>query len=263
MSSGRNQVSIEVLAFDGNHISVSLKISLEGNYSDKLMWVQNSPAHSSSSSRGDISDTIFVEIWRGMSRSFDENSNSTVFSYKYSSNNTYFKSEQKLFRLLLLPKDSYSLTFRVAANFNLTIDDLNCVLPSQNYEGIINKYPTSDPTIYRIELVIRHPADFELVYSLMLFSVLASLYGISVTMSVLLFRRGREDIGGDVIRVSPAMMFFIPAFEIALNALKSPLSLVFSDVLSIPIIPWNAAIIGYALFIKHKTMRRTEEPENS
>jgi hypothetical protein len=264
MSSGRNQMTIDILAFDGNHISVSLKIFVEGNYSDKIMWVRYSPAYVSSSSGGMISDTLVVEIWQGMSRFYDASSNSTVFSIKYSCNNTYFKTEPSLHGLPVFPLDRYSLTLYVAANFNFTIDDSSCVLPFQNYEGTVISHQTSDPTIYLIELQISHSEGFLLVYSFMLGTVLLSLYGLVGTMVYVLYKshRRKEETGDDVIKVSSAMMFFVPAFEMALNSLKSPLSLVLSDVFLVPIIPANAAIIIFAMH-RRQSVKKAKEPETS
>lgn len=257
-------MTIDILAFDGNHISVSLKIFVEGNYSDKIMWVRYSPAYVSSSSGGMISDTLVVEIWQGMSRFYDASSNSTIFSIKYSCNNTYFKTEPSLHGLPVFPLDRYSLTLYVAANFNFTIDDSSCVLPSQNYEGTVISHQTSDPTIYLIELQISHSEGFLLVYSFMLGTVLLSLYGLVGTMVYVLYKshRRKEETGDDVIKVSSAMMFFVPAFEMALNSLKSPLSLVLSDVFLVPIIPANAAIIIFAMH-RRQSVKKAKEPETS
>jgi hypothetical protein len=98
----------------------------------------------------------------------------------------------------------------------------------------------------------------------MLGTVLLSLYGLVGTMVYVLYKshRRKEETGDDVIKVSSAMMFFVPAFEMALNSLKSPLSLVLSDVFLVPIIPANAAIIIFAMH-RRQSVKKAKEPETS
>jgi hypothetical protein len=252
-----NQASLEVIAFDENHISVSLRISVQGDYSDKTMQVrQNPPATSGSDSSSDISSSVTIEIWRAMSRFFDLGSNSTIFSYTYSYNGSYFDSSPKFFGFLGWPLDRYQLTFFISANFDFSTFDRNwdCVLPSQNYNSAINVSPATGSATYKIELNIQHTSSFETAYLLMLSSVMGSLYGLIGLMSFVLYQNRKQihTVSRQVIQISSAMMFFVPAFEIALNVLKSPLSLVLSDLLLVPIVPSSAIIIGYALWQGHK-----------
>lgn len=246
--------------FDESHISVSLRISVQGDYSGKIMWVEdNPPSTSGSGNSSGISSSVTVEIWRAMSHSFDTGGNSTIFSYTYSYNGSYFESGPKLFGFLEWPYDRYSLTILIAANFDFSTFDRNwnCILPSQNYGSVVNVSPATGSDTYKIELTIQHASNFETAYSLMLSLVLISLYGLILLMSLVLYRNRREiyTISRQVIQVSSAMMFFVPAFEIALNVLKSPLPLVLSDLLLVPIVPLSAAIIGCALFLGREPLR--------
>jgi len=66
-----------------------------------------------------------------------------------------------------------------------------------------------------------------------------------LTVIVLLIALGKKshELSQNLIRVSTAMMFFVPVFEIAFYNLKSPLPLVFWDIPMILVIPWNMVII--------------------
>ena len=238
-------VNLEVLSFDGYSILFRLEISAIGNKTDQEMWIGVERPFSSGA--------VTIEVKRGISDVvFYESTDITVFTYRYSYNHTYYDSGPKNLGYLLFPWDRHTLSLLIAPSFNLTLDEHPsvCDLPSPNYEGTFLVTPLSasgNQQEYKLKLEITHSPVFALAVALMLYPTIIALYALSLTMIalVILVARSKKsrDLIPNLIRVSSAIVFFVPAFEIALNNLKSPLPLVFSDILVIPIIPLNASII--------------------
>jgi hypothetical protein len=158
----------------------------------------------------------------------------------------------------LFPWDEHRLTISIELSFNVTLDTHPSVgdLPSQNYEGRFLLAGTGgNPSRYELGLEIKHPSSFVTAVALMLYSTIISLYALSFTMIALIalvaLSKKPRDLLPNLIRVSSAIIFFVPAFEIAFNSLKSPLPLVFSDILIIPVIPLNALIIVAAILLHY------------
>ena len=239
-------VTVDVLSFDGDNILFRLEVSVVGNHSEEQMWLRIEPA----SGQG-----VIVEVWRGVSNVvFNEGSDLTVFTYSYSYNHTYYQAEPKVYGYLLFPWDEHKLTLFIRMSFNAVLDTHPsvCELPSQNYEGRFQVTPQSADEC-TLALEIRHTPSFAMAVGFMLYPTIISLYLLSFTMVVFvilvaLFKKPVSSLP-NLIRVSSAIMFFVPAFEIAFNNLKSPLPLVLSDILVIPVIPINASIIAVSLVL--------------
>lgn len=239
-------VSVNVLSFDGDNILFRLEVSVVGNHSDQQMWLRIEPA----SGQG-----VIVEVWRGVSNVvFNEGSDLTVFTYSYSYNHTYYQAEPKVCGYLLFPWDEHRLTLFIRMSFNASLDTHPsvCELPSQNYEGIFQVTSQSADEC-TLALEIRHTTSFATAVGLMVYPIIISLYSLSFTMIafVILIALLKKSVNilPNLIRVSSAIIFFVPAFEIASNSLKSPLPLVLSDILVIPVIPINASIIVASLVL--------------
>lgn len=253
---------IEVLSFNGENISFKLTISTLGNHVKDIIWLRIEPPYISTSDGHGISDTLYAEIWRSISDVvFNEGLNITVFSYAYAYNHTYYKAEPKAGGYLLFPWDEHRLVLYMVPSFNLTMDEnpLVCGVPSQNYEGIFQATfaPTStQPSMYSLKLTVKHSVSFTTGAFLILLSTVVSLYlpsFSSVAVIILIaLKRKSHDLILNLVHVSSAIIFFVPAFQIAFYSLKSPLPLVFWDVLLIPVIPLNALIIICALLLKFK-----------
>lgn len=244
-------VNLEIISFDGENMLFRLDISVVGNHSDDQVWI---------GSEKPSSNGVKVEVSRGISNVvFYEGSDLTVFAYQYSFNHTYYNAEPKAFGYPLFPLDRHSLTLIISLSFNASLDEHPsvCDVPSQNYQGRFSiARSTGDPKKYTLQLEIYHSPSFISAVGFILYFIIGSLYALSFTILVFIvlvfLKRRARDLIPNLIRVSSAMLFFVPAFEIAFNSLKSPLPLVFPDLLILPVVPLNAGIliagiIGYYL----------------
>jgi hypothetical protein len=235
-------VNLEVLSFDGENIQFRLDISVVGNHTDDQVWI---------GSERPSSNGVKVEVYRGISNVvFYEGSDLTIFTYHYSFNHTYYEVEPKAFGYPLFPWDTHRLTLVVDLSFNASLDEHPsvCDVPSQNYQGRFSMArSTSNPTRYTLQLEIYHSPSFVSAVAFILCLIIVSLYALSFTMIVfmalVILKRRARDLIPNLIRISSAMLFFVPAFEIAFNNLKSPLPLVFPDLLILPVVPLNAGIL--------------------
>jgi hypothetical protein len=263
-------VNVEVLSFDGQNILFKLEICVVGNHAEDSVWLKVEPASvSASNGSGTIQGSVVVEVWRGISNViFDEGTNVTVFTYQYSYNHTYYEAEPKLAGYLLFPYDEHRLTLYISPSFSIILDmhPSVCRLPSQNYEGTfqVTPTPTSEHNfMHRFELEIKHSPAFVSEVSLMLSLIIGSLYVLTLVMasilSVAFVGRRKDSPISNLIRVSSATIFFIPAFEIAFNSLKSPLPLVFPDILLALLVPINAAIIIASLVYKRRSNNQASD----
>ena len=80
---------------------------------------------------------------------------------------------------------------------------------------------------------------------------LASFCAPTIIIALISLRKRSLDLVQNLIRISLAIIFFVPAFEIAFYNLKSPLPLVLSDIFMILIIPWNIFIIIFAVLLTY------------
>jgi hypothetical protein len=248
-------VNVEVLSFDGQNILFKLEIFAVGNHVEDSVWLKVEPSS--------VSSSVVVEVWRGISNViFNEGMNMTVFTYQYSYNHTYYEAQPKLAGYLLFPYDEHRLTLYISPSFNIILDTHPsvCGLPSRNYEGTFQVTPT--PTgehnfMHKFELEIKHSPAFVSEVLLMLSLIIGSLYVLTIVMAgivaLVFVGRRKDSLISNVIRVSSATIFFIPAFEIAFNSLKSPLPLVFPDILLVFLVPFNTAIIIAGLTYKRRT----------
>jgi len=244
---------IEVLSFNGESIFFTMKVYVVGNHTDGKMWIRVEPPSS---------DSVYVEVRRGIADIiYNEGLNVTIFSYSYAYNHTaFYNSGPKFLGYLLFPQDKHKLSLLFWTSFNHTIDEhwWNCKLPSQNYEGKFRTIhtPTNDePLRYTVELEIEHSPKFIEAISLMLGITIGFTYVLSIVLSVMVIlvfgRKKSYDLVPNIIRVSSTIIFFVPAFEIAIYGLKSPLPLVFSDVLMTLVIPWNMIIIMSVILLSY------------
>jgi len=254
-------VNVEVLSFDGQNILFKLEISVVGNHAEDSIWLKVEPSSSSASDGSGWG--VVVEVWRGISNVvFNDGTNITVFTYQYSYNHSYYEAEPKWSGYLLFPYDEHRLTLYISPSFEVILDahPSVCRVPSSNYEGTfqVTQTPTSENTfMHRLDLQIKHSPAFVSEVSLMLSLIIGSLYVLTLVMALILalaFVGIRKDSPiPNLIRVSSTTIFFIPAFEIAFNSLKSPLPLVFPDILLALLVPMNAAIIIASLFYKRRS----------
>jgi hypothetical protein len=255
-------VDINVVSFNGENILFDLEVTVRGDHTGDSMRIKIEPTSSSSSGGGSISSTVSIEIFRGISEVvYHSGDNVTVFSYFYSYNHTYYNAEPKFMGQLLFPWDKHGLTLYLEPTFNISIDEHPkiCKLPSQNYEGSfqVRFTPTNERlTLHTITLDIQHSKGFIDAASLILWIPLIFLIGLSAVLIILIafvfFRKKSLDILSNVVRVSSAILFFVPAFEIAFYNLKSPVPLVLSDTLMILLIPVNVIVICFALILLYK-----------
>jgi hypothetical protein len=244
--------NFKVFSFDGETISFNLKIFVIGNYVDQNIWIM---------SEAPSSDAVYVEVRRGICDVvFQEGTNITVFSYSYSYNHSYYRAEPKLGGYLLFPCDKHSLVLYIFPSINITIDEhpWTCELPSTNYEGTfrITKAPKSDePFRYKFELEINHSSSFTFAVSWLQWTTIGFTYTLSFVLTIIIilvfYKKANPSIG-ILTQVSSAIIFFIPAYEIAFSSLKSPLPLVLSDILMISAIPWNLGILIFAVWLNYK-----------
>jgi hypothetical protein len=241
----------QVISFDGEHIVLTMSVHVKGNHVDDAMWVQT---------ESDQSHAVAIVVSRGLSeKAFDQGTNMTVFSYSYAYNFSSYRCDPKVWGYVLFPYDKHTVTLTLSSNFAFNLDQhpTNCIVLSQNYEGSFQAFASTDPSVYNIVLEVHHSQSFENGYAWFLFPMVCSLYIMSVFLFLILFKRRKtvEKMGGDLITVSLAIMFFVPVFEIAFNAVKAPLPLVFSDILLIPIVPINAILIILALIFKARAIK--------
>ena len=253
-------VNVEVLSFDGQNIFFKLEIYTVGNHVEDSIWLKLEP------SSGSVSDgsswSVVVEVWRGISNViFNEGTNITVFTYQYSYNHSYYEAEPRLAGYLLFPYDEHKLTLYISPSFNITLDThpYVCGLPSPNYQGTfqVTPTPTSEQKfMHKFELEIKHSPAFASGVLLMLSLIIGSLYKMTIVMATMLalvfVGRRKDSLISNVIRVSSATIFFVPAFEIAFNSLKSPLPLVFPDILLVFLVPFNTALIIASLIHRRR-----------
>lgn len=250
-------IDMEVVSFNGENILFNMQVNVRGDHIKDNMWIKIEQVSSS--------DSVFVEVWRGISEKiYDAGTNVTVFSYFYSYNSSYYSAEPKFRNYLIFPLDKHTLSFNLASSFNITLDEHPkvCKLPSQNYDGMFQASftPTNEqPTMYTVTTSIQHSASFITGVSMMLGVTIIFLYALSFFLFVLIAKAyGRENshkaLSG-IIGVSSAIIFFVPAFEIAFFSLKSPLPLVLSDLIMIILIPINVIAICLALFNIYRKKR--------
>jgi hypothetical protein len=126
-----------------------------------------------------------------------------------------------------------------------------CNVPSQNYQGTFQMTPLS-PSEFKLQLEIQHSPEFETAVAGTLYSTIIALYGLTISTAVFIYlKRKSLDSIPNIIPVPSAMIFFVPAFEIAFNTLKTPLPLTFSDILLIPVVPLNAAILASFIWLHY------------
>jgi hypothetical protein len=253
-------VDINVVSFNGENILFDLEVTVRGDHTGDSMHIKIEPTSGSTSEGGFA--TVFIEVFRGVSEVvYHSGDNVTVFSYFYSYNHTYYNPEPKFVGQLLFPWDKHDLTLYLEPSFNISMDEHPkiCSLPSQNYEGSFQVRFTPDnqrPTLHVVTLSIQHSKSFSDGVFAILWIPLFFLYGLSVVLMVLIalifFRKKNIDNLSNIVRVSSAVLFFVPAFEIAFYNLKSPLPFVFSDTLMILLIPAHVTIICCALILLYK-----------
>lgn len=254
--------NMEILSFDGESIHFALKILVRGNHAEKMIRFGVEKPSSSGA--------VTVTVWRGISDIvYHESLNLTVFTYSYAYNHSYYQAYPKP-GYLLFPLDEHKLAVFVVPSFNITLDahPYICDLPSQNYGGdfSIRHLPTSDqPFRHILELKISHSPSFIWGVGLMLWLTVIATLGTSSFLSgiVLQIHRGKRsrDSISNIIRISSAILFFVPAFLIAFHNLKSPLPFVFSDILMLLVIPWNMAILVVAVLLISKSHDEAEPKE--
>lgn len=247
-SSINSWANVEVVSFDGTHIYFSLKIFVKGNHINERMWVRVEPPSS---------DSVYVEVRRGICDIvYNEETNLTVFSYSYSYEQTQYTSKPKFWGYLLFPWDEHRLVLFIYSSFNLTIDahPWNCELPFQNYIGKfqVTHSPTNeDPFRYKLVLEIKHSSGFIWAVAFFLYTIVGGTLALTIVLiviTILAIKRNLKNKLQNVITVSSAIIFFIPAFEIAFNNVRSPLPLVFSDFLMILAFIFNVATILAAVY---------------
>ena len=241
---------IEVLSFNGENIFMKLRIFVLGKHTNQKMWITSEFPSTSGPVHVQVSRAICDVI-------FNEGTNVTIFSYAYSVNHTYYEARPKIFGYLLFPWDYHKLLLFISPSFNLTMDShqWSCELPSQNYEGRfqVTHAPTSDdPSRYKLVLEIKHSEKFSWGVGLLVGGIITATYALSIILTTILgliaYREKSYDLIKTLVRISSAIIFFVPAFEIAFYTLKSPLPLVFFDMLLIFTVPWNIAIIVFGVF---------------
>jgi len=261
-----SRASAEVISFNGENIVFKLEISTSGNHACDKMWIKIEPTYVSSSGGEQVSTSVSVEIWRMISDVvYYESTNKTVFTYCCSCDSAFYKAGPKLLPgLLVFPFDEHGLTLFIEPSFNITIDEgpSICRLSSPNYEGSFEARfapNTSQPRMYRLAISIKHAPSFVFCCTLMLVATASSIY----ILTIFLFRslcsslRRKQRVNSDVIRVASTMIFFVPAFEIAFNSLKSPLPLTIWDPLMILVVPLNAVVIIISL--RHENHEEKEK----
>lgn len=256
--------NMEILSFDGESIYFTLKVFVRGNQAEKMIRFGVEKPSSSGA--------VTVTVWRGISDIvYHESLNLTVFTYSYSYNHSYYQAYPKL-GYLLFPFDEHKFAIFVVPSLNITLDEhpYRCGLPSQNYGGdfIMRHSPTTDqPFRYILELKISHSPSFIWGVGLMLWlPVIATLVTSSfLSWIVLQIHRGKRsrDSISSIVRISSAMLFFVPAFLIAFYNLKSPLPFVLSDVLMLLVIPWNMVILVVAVWYISKRHGEAEPEEKA
>lgn len=230
-------LNIDIISFNGDNIFFNLQVTVQGNHlTDRILILQQSEDG--------------AQFWRIVQdRIYSQDTNTTVFSidFNYSTNSPYYDAGPKFLNSLLFPADSYTLVFYLESTFNMTVDVMptTCQVPSQNYQGSFKVTQTS-PTTLTVNVLINHSESFLLGVLFVLSTTLFSLYALTAYLFFLVFRR-KPNNSSNIVTISSAIIFFVPAFEIAFYSLKSPLPLVFSDILMIVLIPLNAIVIGFAL----------------
>lgn len=247
-------VNMEIVSFNGDNIYFNLQVTVRGNHIADSMWIQVEPTSSS--------DGVTVTVTRGITRKiYSQDTNLTVFyfDYSYAVRSPFYEAGPKLLNLLLFPADSHSLTFYLEPSFNITVDQhpTVCQVPSQNYQGTFAVTQASD--MLTVNVSISHSESFFWGVLFILVTTLVSLYGLTAYLAMVI-RRKKSSSFSNVVTVSSAIIFFVPAFEIAFYSLKSPLPLAFSDILMIILIPLNAMVIYYVL---HKKEDRSLESEGT
>jgi hypothetical protein len=245
---------VEVLSFNGETIAINLKIFIVGNHADREMLIRSIPPPEHFGG---------VQVWtaRICDVIFNEETNITIFSYSGTFDSTNYEAKHKLLGYLLFPCDEHSLVLYIAPKsaLNFTMDPQThlCTLP-QNYEGEfrISSYSTAAyPSAHKLVVEIGHPSVFTQAVLGMLVATIGGtvfLTGFLLAIVIQIYRKKKSyDLIPNLIRISSAMMFFVPAFEIALYSLKSPLSLVFSDILLIPVILFNIVIMVLAVWLNY------------
>lgn len=248
-------VNIDVVSFDGDNILFNLEVSVRGDHTAERMSLGIMKVTYS----GSFSTATF-ERWIDISDPvYNEGTNLTVFSYFYSYNHTFYRADPKCCGYLVFPWDKHSLTLYLLPSFNIMVDDKPriCKLPSQNYEGMfqVRFTPTNDrPTMCTVTVNIQHSESFSNAATAILGITLVSLYALSIYLIILtmvVFRKKSKTLS-NIVTVSSAIIFFVPAFEIAFYNLKAPLSLVFSDILLIILIPLNVITICFSIFTSYR-----------
>jgi hypothetical protein len=239
-------LNLDITSFNGDNISFNLQITVRGNHIADNIGIQVEPT----SGNG-----VVITVYRGINNKvYSQDTNLTVFNfdYSYQVSSPFYEAGPKLFTLLLFPADSYILTLNFESSFNLTVDThpTACQLPSQNYQGSFAVTQTASDA-FTVNVLINHSGSFFWGVLIFLLTTLVSLYGLSFyliafTALVYLKKKSRRSLS-NIATVSSAIIFFVPAFEIAFYSLKSPLPLVFSDILMFALIPLNAIIIAFAL----------------
>ena len=212
---------VEIVSFDGESILFNLQVTVRGDHTADNMWIKIEPT-STSSTDGSFA-IASIEVWRGIvEKIYYQGTNTTVFSYFYSYNSSFYKAEPKFLNFLLFPADRHSVTFYLGTSFNITMDEHPkiCELPSQNYEGTfqVSSTPTNDrPTMYTVAVSIQHSDRFFLGVMTILGIILVSLYALTVyliTLTIVVIFRKKPKNLSNVVPVSSAIIFFVPAFEL-------------------------------------------------
>jgi hypothetical protein len=247
-------LNLTVYSFNGDAISFNLQITVQGNHLADTIWIMDQigsdSSQSGSSQSVGISSGVYIQIWRAIVRKiYSQDANTTLFStdFGYSGNSPYYTAGPKipLLNLLLFPADSHRLTLYLESSFNMTVDPRQtaCQVSSQNYQGSVEVAQTS-PDVFTANVLINHSESFFWGLSIILVTILASLYGLTAYLALALRKQANCS---NIVTVSSAIIFFVPAFEIAFYSLKLPLPLVFSDILMIVLIPLNSIVISLAL----------------
>jgi hypothetical protein len=247
-------VNIEITSFNGDSISFNLQVTVRGNHIADSMTIQIEPTSSG--------EGVTVVVRRGISQKiYSQDTNVTVFSfdYSYAVRSPFYEAGPKLLSLLLFPADYHSLIFYLVPSFNMTVDQhpTVCQVPSQNYQGTFAVTPASD--MLTVTVSINHSESFFWGVSFILVTALVSLYGLTAYLGILIYKK-KSSSSSNIVTVSSAIIFFVPAFEITFYSLKSPLPLVFSDILMIILIPLNAIVI---CFVLHKKEGRSLESDGT
>jgi hypothetical protein len=252
---------LEVISFNGENILFNLKIITEGNKKNESINIRADPSKTSGGNGDGISTTVEIEVWRDISNvKYSSGENITVYTYDYSYNHTYYEAKPKIFGLIVYPKDTHTLKLYLLPSFNSTFDNkpLTCKLPSSNYEGIYRVKPSPTnvfPYRHELTLEIFHSKSFQ-THVNYLFTSVFFLYPLNIFLTAiyifLWFRNTNTQIVDNLIRVSSAIIFFAPAFELAFTNLKAPLPIVFQDMMLFFLIPWNVLLIIFGIIIKAK-----------